>query len=68
MRVTSDLLNVLVCPVTGDKLVYDYKNSRLISPKAKLAFPISDGIPLLLKEQAVGISQEEIEIILKNKD
>ena len=46
------LLNQLVCPVTKTKLIFDSKNNELISKKAKLAYPINKGIPVLLKEKA----------------
>ena len=68
MRVTSDLLKVLVCPVAKDKLIYDYQNSRLVSLKAKLAYPIIDGIPMLLEDQAIQIDDHELENLLKQKD
>ena len=46
------LLDIIVCPVTKQKLVYDKKNNELISKKAKLAYKIKDGIPILLPEEA----------------
>jgi hypothetical protein len=45
----------LSCPVTGDKLIYDKANKLLISENAKLAYPIIDGIPMLLKSEAKKI-------------
>ncbi|MEM7358974.1 MAG: Trm112 family protein [Pseudomonadota bacterium] len=46
------LLEILVCPVTKGSLTYDRENDELISKSAKLAYPIRDGIPVLLEEEA----------------
>lgn len=46
------LLEILVCPVTKDTLTYDREASELVSPKAGLAFPIRDGVPIMLVEEA----------------
>ncbi len=46
------LLEILVCPVTKDTLVYDKERGELISEKARLAYPIRDGIPIMLPEEA----------------
>ena len=46
------LLALIVCPLTKDKLEYDKDNNELISKKAKLAYKIKDGIPILLPEEA----------------
>ena len=46
------LLQILVCPLTKTNLRYDKENQELISDKAKLAFPIRDGIPILLADEA----------------
>ena len=48
----KDLLDIQVCPVTKDKLLLDEKNNELISKEAKLAYPIRDGIPIMLPEEA----------------
>ena len=50
------ILDVVVCPVTKQKLVYDKKKNELISKKAKLAYPIKDGIPILLTDEARKIN------------
>lgn len=47
-----DLMRLIVCPVTKTALVYDVENQELISKQAKLAYPIRNGIPILLKEEA----------------
>lgn len=46
------LLEILVCPVTKGPLEYDARNQELISRSAKLAYPIRDGIPIMLAEEA----------------
>ncbi len=52
--VTTDpkLLELLACPITKKPLRYDAEHQELISPEAKLAFPIRDGIPIMLTEEA----------------
>ncbi len=57
----SKLLDILVCPVTKGPLVYDKKNQELISKSARLAYPIQDGIPVMLEEEARPLSDEEYE-------
>ncbi|MBW4036325.1 MAG: Trm112 family protein [Proteobacteria bacterium] len=46
------LLEVLVCPLTKGPLVYDRANGELISERAGLAFPIRDGIPIMLIDES----------------
>ena len=46
------LLNLIVCPVSKEKLKYDEKKNELVSKKAKLAYKIKNGIPILLPEDA----------------
>ena len=46
------LLEVMVCPVTRGRLAYDRERQELVSPGAKLAFPIRDGVPIMLPEEA----------------
>jgi uncharacterized protein len=46
------LLEVLVCPLTKGALEYDREASELISRKAGLAYPVRDGIPIMLPEEA----------------
>ncbi len=52
------LLEMLVCPLTRDTLVYDKKNQELISKKAGLAFPIKEGIPIMLIDEARKIDND----------
>jgi hypothetical protein len=46
------LLEILVCPLTKTSLKYDEENQELISDEAKLAFPVRDGIPIMLVDEA----------------
>ncbi|MCK5901527.1 MAG: Trm112 family protein [Cocleimonas sp.] len=55
------LLDVLVCPVTKGSLKYDKKRQELISKSARLAYPVRDGIPIMLEEEARTLSMEEID-------
>jgi uncharacterized protein YbaR (Trm112 family) len=50
------LLSILVCPVTRTPLRYDEAAQELISDEAGLAYPIRDGVPVLLVEQARRIA------------
>ena len=50
--VDPKLLEILVCPLTKGPLEYDANMQELISRKAKLAYPIRDGIPIMLLEEA----------------
>jgi len=55
------LLDILVDPVTKGPLIYDKKNQELISRASRLAYPIRDGIPVMLPEEARELSAEEID-------
>ena len=46
------LLEILVCPVTHGPLVYDRDKGELVSKGAKLAYPIRDGVPIMLPDEA----------------
>lgn len=59
------LLDILVCPVTKGKLLYTPGASELISKQARLAFPIRDGIPILLEGEARTLSDEEVQALEK---
>jgi uncharacterized protein YbaR (Trm112 family) len=54
-EVDPRLLEVLVCPVTHGPLVYDRQAHELVSKSAKLAYPIRDGVPIMLPEEARSI-------------
>jgi uncharacterized protein YbaR (Trm112 family) len=51
-RVDPRLLEILVCPLTKTTLEYDAARQELISRSARLAYPIRDGIPIMLPEEA----------------
>ena len=57
----AKLLELLVCPVTKGPLVYDRERQELISKTARLAYPIRDGIPVMLEEEARKLTPEEWE-------
>jgi uncharacterized protein len=51
-KVDARLLEILVCPVTRAELTYDPVRQELISRAARLAYPIRDGVPIMLPEEA----------------
>ena len=53
------LLEILVCPITKGRLRYDRDRQELVSQAAKLAFPIRDGIPILLESEARRLDDSE---------
>lgn len=53
----SKLLELLVCPVTKGPLVYDRERQELISQGARLAYPVRDGIPILLETEARALDE-----------
>jgi uncharacterized protein len=59
MDVDPKLLEILVCPLTKTTLIYDRERQELISKKAGLAYPIRDGIPVMLPEEARILSERE---------
>lgn len=57
--VDPKLLEILVCPVTRATLTYDREKNELVSKAAGLAYPIRDGIPIMLPEEARELSDAE---------
>jgi uncharacterized protein YbaR (Trm112 family) len=55
------LLDLLVCPITKGPLTYDKAKQELISKSARLAYPVREGIPVLLENEARTLSDEEID-------
>ena len=55
------LLELLVCPVTKGPLDHDREKHELISRSARLAYPVRDGIPVMLESEARTLSDEELE-------
>ena len=58
-EVDPRLLEILVCPVSRGPLDYDRAKSELISRKARLAYPIRDGVPIMLPEEARDLGEGE---------
>jgi len=59
MEPDSKLLEILVCPVTKGPLIYDREKQELISKSAGLAYPIRNGIPIMLQGEARELSDAE---------
>lgn len=57
------LLELLVCPVTKGPLLFVRERSELVSRSARLAYPVRDGIPVLLETDARTLSDEELEAL-----
>lgn len=56
----TKLLELLVCPVTKGPLDYDREKQELVSRSARLAYPVRDGLPVMLEEQARVLTDEEL--------
>ena len=56
----TKLLELLVCPVTKGPLEYQRDKQELISRSARLAYPVSDGLPVMLENEARALSDEEL--------
>lgn len=56
--VDPKLLEILVCPLTKQTLIYDRQKNELVSEKAGLAYPIRNGIPIMLVEEARQLDGE----------
>lgn len=63
--IDKKLLDILVCPVTKGPLIYDKDHQELISKSARLAYPIRDGIPIMLEEEARPLTDEEVQALKK---
>ncbi len=55
----AKLLQILVCPVTKGSLTYNKATNELISKSARLAYPIKDGIPVMLEDEARKLADDE---------
>ncbi|WP_293677465.1 Trm112 family protein [uncultured Phenylobacterium sp.] len=58
-EVDPRLLEVLVCPLTRGPLTYDRAKAELVSQQARLAYPIRDGVPIMLPEEARELAEGE---------
>lgn len=61
------LLELLVCPVTKTNLIYDAATQELFSLAARLAYPIRQGIPIMLADEARALSDDEIDLIAPSR-
>jgi uncharacterized protein YbaR (Trm112 family) len=57
----AKLLQLLVCPVTKGPLRYNPETQELVSRSARLAYPVRDGIPVMLENEARALTEAEIE-------
>ena len=55
----TKLLQILVCPVTKGPITYNKATNELISKSARLAYPIKDGIPVMLEDEARKLADDE---------
>lgn len=55
------LLDILVCPVTKGPLIYNQTTQELLCKSSRLAYPIQDGIPVMLPDEARHLTLEELE-------
>ncbi len=55
----AKLLQILVCPVTKGSLTFNKDTNELISKSARLAYPIKDGIPVMLEDEARKLAEDE---------
>lgn len=57
-EIDRKLLEILVCPVSKETLSYDKERGELICEKSRLAYPIRDGIPIMLPEEARNLDED----------
>lgn len=60
-RMDPKLIELLVCPVTKGPLDFDRERQEFISRSARLAYPVRDGIPVMLEDEARTLSDDELE-------
>jgi len=63
--VDKKLLDILACPICKSTLIYKQEAEELLCKADRLAFPVRDGIPVMLADQARELSNEEIEALAK---
>ena len=59
----KELLDILVCPVSKTPLIWQEHSQELVSKASALAYPVRDGIPVLLEEEARPLSDEELKAL-----
>jgi len=60
VAVDPKLLEILVCPLTKGPLIYDARKQELLSKQAGIAYPIRDGIPIMLADEARPLTDDEM--------
>lgn len=60
LKMDTKLLELLVCPVTKGPLVFDRSKQELVSRSARLAYPVRDGMPVMLESEARVLTDEEL--------
>lgn len=58
-NIDPKMLELLVCPLTGEVLHFNQETQELIAPKARLAYPIRQGVPIMLATQARPLADDE---------
>jgi len=58
----TKLIELLVCPVTKGRLEYNREKQELISRSARLAYPVRDGIPVMIESEARTLNDEELDL------
>jgi uncharacterized protein YbaR (Trm112 family) len=64
-RADPRLLEILVCPVTKTPLFYNEAKQELVSRAARLAYPIRDGVPVMISDEARAVDDEELRTLGK---
>ena len=64
-QIDPRLLEILVCPRTKTSLIYDETRKELVSRAARLAYPIREGIPIMLEDEARPLDEEELRTLGK---
>lgn len=64
-QIDPRLLEILVCPRTKTSLIYDEARNELVSRAARLAYPIREGIPIMLEDEARPLEEEELRTLGK---
>ncbi|MEK7266238.1 MAG: Trm112 family protein [Pseudomonadota bacterium] len=64
-EIDPKLLEILVCPATKDRLIYNRQAGELLSRKARLAYPVRDGIAIMLISEARTLSDDEVNALPK---
>jgi uncharacterized protein YbaR (Trm112 family) len=64
-QIDPRLLEILVCPRTKTSLIYDETRKELVSRAARLAYPIREGIPIMLEDEARPLDEEELRALGK---